>query len=857
MQQARKRQRENEARNNLMRDSGENTVKVPELLSPAGNYAAFVAAVENGADAVYLGVKDFNARQSAQNFSAEELSRAVEYAHVRKVSIYAALNILLDNREIGPALQTVFEFQSAGVDGIIVQDIGLLNAVRKVFPSLRIHASTQMTVHNPPGVTALAEMGVRRVVLARELGLSDIQAIREQCPAMELELFAHGALCYSYSGQCLMSSVVGGRSGNRGRCAQPCRLAYTLRKNQQDLIQGHLLSPADLCMLEVLPEMAAAGITSLKIEGRMKRPEYVAVVTRVYRRALDRLKDSDWLTPAEIEKAKEEMASVFNRRFTLNQWQGKNKQVLSPSRPNNRGMLVGRVEAWEPGGQAFIKLSETLRVGDGIEVWVTSGQNPAAAVDRMECGQTSVTAAEPGAVVRIPLPGRAYKGDRVFRTHDAQVMDQALESMQENREEGKLPVRVSVRVKLNEPLLVIISDGEGNQGKAESVVSASEARKVAISQEQIIEKVGRMGNTPFKIASWHIDLDDGLSIPFSEMNETRRKASESLLQNLLNKRKPPAVSREAFRQRSAEYVTYENDASNRNKRKEKTAAAPKLSVRTGDIKAAEAAFSAGADRVYLAENFIHTRITSKELAALKESAAHHQAQLYLQIPSILRSGDDYPWKIAAESGVDGLLAGDLGGLFRATETGLPVQADYTLNPFNSLALAQYKTMGADGVCLSPELNLPQLRQLEGWTVPAEYVVHGHQPIMVTEHCVIGGLLEKGCTHCRQNGYELRDAKGYGFPVKTDRYCRMHLFNARQTSLFGSLPELIPLGLAYLRIDGVLYSPDQVQRLVGDYRSGIQLLLENRNDDFIRMKEEIEQREGSKTTRLHLYRGVLS
>jgi putative protease len=275
-----------------------------ELLAPAGGRDAFFAAIENGADAVYIGGTSFSARQSAENFDNEQIKAAVDYAHLRDRKIYVTVNTLIDNNEFSEVLDYIYTLHNKSVDAIIVQDLGLMNAVRKTMPSVRIHASTQMTIHNAEGVNFLREQGIKRIVLARELSRDDLSAIRRETGDVELEIFVHGALCYCYSGQCLFSSIVGGRSGNRGRCAQPCRLGYDLysgkRAARLDLEgQGrHLLSPADLCLLDYLGEIKKVGVTSLKIEGRMKRPEYVAIVTRIYREVLDKLQDSPNYEPS-------------------------------------------------------------------------------------------------------------------------------------------------------------------------------------------------------------------------------------------------------------------------------------------------------------------------------------------------------------------------------------------------------------------------------------------------------------------------------------------------------------------------------------------------------------------------------
>ena len=355
-----------------------------ELLAPAGNWQALVAAIENGANAVYLGGPAFNARHSAENFTMEMIKQAVEYAHLRKVKVYVTVNTLLHTHELDTVLDYVFELYSSDIDAIIVQDLGLLSLLRDLLPDLTIHASTQMTVHNVEGVKLLEQQGVKRVVLARELLLQEINHISKNTSA-ELELFVHGALCYSYSGQCLFSSMVGGRSGNRGRCAQPCRLPYTLyseRGGKQSLEGKYLLSPSDLNLIDYLSAIQESGVHSLKIEGRLKRPEYVAIVTRSYRQMLDHLLDGDGKPDSEVLKG--EMAGIFNRDFSPGYFDPQVLKRLSTQRPNNRGVYIGQVISRNSDGRTAIYLQEeSLSIGDGIEIWVSHGRNHSFLLERM------------------------------------------------------------------------------------------------------------------------------------------------------------------------------------------------------------------------------------------------------------------------------------------------------------------------------------------------------------------------------------------------------------------------------------------------------------------------------------------
>lgn len=341
-----------------------------ELLAPVGGKEALYAAVQNGANAVYLGGKLFNARHSATNFDSSELKEAIRYAHLHKVKVYVTVNILIDDKEMRETLDYIRFLYEIDVDAIIVQDLGLASLVRELFPKLDLHASTQMTINNLDGAKQLEELGFSRIVLARETPLEEIKRIKAGT-TMELESFVHGALCVSYSGQCLMSSMIGGRSGNRGRCAQPCRMKYSIVDNMGRLVQDwdkkHVISPRDLNTLEHLDRLIESGITSLKIEGRMKRPEYVATIVANYRKALD------FGVEAITEGDKKDVTQIFNREFTKGLGLGDlGRTYISYDRPDNRGSLLGYVSRVDK-YRVYIMLQDDVEKGDGIELTLKNG----------------------------------------------------------------------------------------------------------------------------------------------------------------------------------------------------------------------------------------------------------------------------------------------------------------------------------------------------------------------------------------------------------------------------------------------------------------------------------------------------
>jgi len=514
-----------------------------ELLAPAGNWDAFIAAIENGADAVYLGGKILNARQFAGNFDNEQLEKALDYAHVRGAKVYLTLNTIVSDDEMETAVDFVSEAYRMGIDGIIVQDTGLAKLIRELLPDLDLHASTQMTIYSLDGVKLLEEMGFKRVVLARELSLEEIKHIAGNT-SMEIEVFIHGALCVSYSGQCLMSSIIGGRSGNRGKCAQPCRLPYELLVKEsaegkgagaengfRSCGKGYLLSPKDIATVEELERIIGAGVRSLKIEGRMKSPEYVATVVGAYRKYLDIAQaslENGNLTkkPVDIMDLTN-LAQIFNRGgFTTGYFLGKTgRDIMSYEKPKNWGIYLGEVISHDRAAKTVrIKLDEELSIGDGIEIWNgEEGESPGNVVTLLKVGNRKTDSAKKGDIVTVgSISGRIYKGNKVYRTSSKRLIDQAKETYtrpgsRQTTLLGKITVRAGMPLKLE------IEDEEKNRVEMQGDILPETAIKRPLTEERIREQLGKTGGTPFIFKSIDVDLEHGLSLPISEINDIRRK----------------------------------------------------------------------------------------------------------------------------------------------------------------------------------------------------------------------------------------------------------------------------------------------------------------------------------------------
>jgi putative protease len=840
----------------------------PELLAPAGSWESLVAAVENGADAVYLGGKRLNARQSAGNFDDPEIARAIEYAHVRGARVYVTVNILLDDRELPEALKFLHSLQQSGADAAIVQDLGLVRLAGKVIPELPLHASTQMTVHNLPSVLALKEAGVSRVIMARELSLEAMKEII-RCSGVEIEAFIHGALCVCYSGQCLMSSLIGGRSGNRGRCAQPCRLPYVLVDRHGRTLANpaaagsYLLSPRDLNMSQNMPDLLASGITALKIEGRMKRPEYVAVVVSVYRRLLDRaMAGGDfYVSPDEAR----DLAQIFNRDFTTGYFYGRpGPELMSYKRPNNRGLFLGRVKGYNKTLRLVeITLDEALRVGDGIEVWVTAGGRTAGEVNRIIMGSEPVQRAPAGSVVLLDIPGRVFPGDRVFKTHDADLMERARASFTSPKGQRKIPLTFTVSARLGEPLQITVEDSGGNTGAAETASPAQEALKRPLTREYLEKQLSRLGNTPFEMAQLRLDLAGEIMVPVSDINEARRAA----LSRIEGKRAAAfghePVPEEVFSQRHRAAISAGPVKAAGMGEK------PVLSVTVTDLNSLKSAVEAGAGLVYFGGEQFRSKeaLSPAQIIKGSEICAAAGVGFILSSSRILQDKeiDQFCSLLdkVAQKHLDGVQTGSLGLIRKVRSiTDKPLYADFSLNIFNHESANLLAEAGVSQVTLSPELTMEQLGTLvPALPLPAEVIVHGALPLMVSEYCAAGSLLGGGMPGscpgpCRGSSFGLKDRKNIVFPVEMDQFCRMHIFNSRDLCLIEDIGLIIGAGAAALRIEARREGQEYVRAAVRVYRKVLEKAGRLSGGELSELKEILAGYSPQGFTKGHYYRGVM-
>lgn len=813
-----------------------------ELLAPAGNMECLHAAVKAGADAVYLGAGHFNARRCADNFSLENLAEACDYAHLRGVKIYLTLNTVVLPSELPDALELARQAYRCGVDAFIVQDIGISIELSRIMPDVEVHVSTQMNIHDEDGLRAAAALGATRVTLARELSLAEIARLHELAEELgvELESFAHGALCICYSGQCFMSSLVGGRSANRGRCAQACRLPYELHnralRKTLDAPGEHLLSPKDLCTANLIPELLHAGVASLKIEGRMKSPEYVQAVVGVYRAVIDRVEaaiDRDGIDSVvasdapELRASEEEMnvlSEAFSRGFTTAYLKGKRgNEIMSYGRPNNRGVFVGRVAKVRE-GSVFIDPETELHVGDLIEFWTNRGHFV------HTIGEFKTDRA---GRVFFPVERAVGKGDRVFRVRNAEAAFV---------DDDKLPsVAVCARAELRigQPALLTFTVAAGDASVTVEGPEVEAARTKAITEEEVREHIDRMGTTPFYLSSLEIDLDEGVGMGFSMLHKLRARAAEELQETILahyHARKLERTPSRAF--------------------------APvvrkgwcKVAALATNPACARAAKRAGADLIYVpAANYRRGEaVIAGQLSDTAEQAGYPK-QCIPVLPTVSqmfdeekRNGFDIWKRVKADKPV---MVENLGQLLHATEMGAAPEVGPHIPVTNKLDLQAMADLGAQRVWLSPELSLVQIEELGNMApMPLGLTIMGQTELMVTEHCLLmsQGPCNQKCTECarRKSPHYLKDRKGYEMPVITDCTGRSHLYNAVQMDVAHLMPEIIGAGVSTVLVDTTLMNVKETTEKVAR---------------AVRARD-IAQKDGNKVAKAegatsgHLFRGV--
>ncbi|MBI2496751.1 MAG: U32 family peptidase [Opitutae bacterium] len=850
----------------------------PELLAPAGDWECAKAAVENGADAIYFGLERFNARMRAKNFTSADLPRLMEFLHRRGVRGYVTFNTLVFADELAAAEEYLRAIIAAGVDAAIVQDVGICRLIRALSPDFPIHTSTQMTITSAAGVEFARELGAHLVVLARENSLKEIAAIRDAEVArvvpdalktrpaafrpgpMPLEVFVHGALCVAYSGQCLTSESLGGRSANRGECAQACRLPYELVSDGRTVDLGdrrYLLSPQDLAGLDVLPDLVRAGVASRKIEGRLKSAEYVANITRVYRQALDAVM-AQWEagcphpasdprgggTPPPIKfdpaAARYDMQMAFSRGLYTGWFRGVQNQELAHARfGTKRGVFLGFVTRVGPDG-VTLKLEGPAKPGDGI---VFDAGRPE---EKEEGGRIYHVDARHGETVLRFGRGdidfsRVHAGDRVWKTNDPELDRRVRQTFEGGQIRFRREITLEVHGHAGVPLTLIARDQDGHTARADSKVPLARAGKQPLTTERLTDQLGRLGGTPFRLGTLQNLLEGDVILPVSELNERRRRVAAELerqralpLRWKLNETKsftPACHSERSEESSGTTAVTHHSGSFAALRTTEKTAAELIAVIR--ELHQLEAAWAAGARTIYCEfENPKLYRDAVQQFRVLQSTGSKvpnagrqtPPSSLWAAAPRVFKPGEEWIIKQLLSCDADGYLVRNYDHL--QCFAGRRVRGDFSLNVANPLTAEYFiNHHGLERVTASYDLNIGQLEALLQGAPGAwfDITLHQHMPMFHMEHCVFCAFLSTGRDYrdcgrpCDAHRVALRDRVGAEHPLKADAGCRNTVYNSRAQTGAEYAARLLDLGARSFRIEFLNESADEVRRTVDRYR----------------------------------------
>ncbi|MEK3733239.1 DUF3656 domain-containing protein [Paenibacillus sp. FSL M8-0334] len=798
-----------------------------ELLAPAGDWDCMRAAVANGADAIFFGVEKFNARARANNFRMDELPEIMAFLHSYGVKGFLTFNILVFENELIEAKELIDACVDAGVDAVIVQDLGLVKLIREISPDFPIHGSTQMTITSPEAVEFTKPFNMERVVLGRENNLKQIQKIGEQAK-LPMEVFVHGALCVSYSGQCLTSEMWGGRSANRGECAQACRLPYDLIVDGEPKPMGdvaYLLSPKDLAAIDLMPELIEAGVTSFKIEGRLKSPEYVANVVSKYRKAIDRYFDGEDARPSKEEVR--ELQQSFSRGFTHGFLEGtNNKQLVEGTFPKSRGVYLGRVEQILRDG-VVCRLEAPLKRGDGIVFDAgdpTKQEEGGRVYDVRRKGVKIEGEAQEGWIIDI-VPGRSdvdlrkvHVGDRIWKTSDPALDKRLRQTFETDKPYRVFPVHVRVSGRPGQPLSTWWTDVQkGTTVQVDSELELDIAQKRPLNQELLEEQLGRLGGTVFQLEQLDVELYGDVIVPIRELNSIRRRAVELLAGE---RPKPPVYVKRV--------VEVYGDAA--------VPASPvargeaKLTALCRSLPQVQAALEAGVEMIYADFEFI------KQFPAAVEAVRAAGKQIALATPRIHMPGENGYHNNILRLQPDAVLVRNTGALYyylrhRMENPGAAnprLIGDFSLNIANHKAVDLFTEVGCDIVTPSYDLNIQQMVDLlcKADTAKLEIVIHQHLPMFHTEHCVYCTFLSEGTDYtncgrpCEEHRASLQDRIGMSHPVRVDEGCRNTVYNAIEQSGAEYLANFMELGVSRYRVEFLEETPEKVHEVIDLYNRAL-------------------------------------
>lgn len=742
-----------------------------EILAPAGSMESLFAAINKGADAVYLGGNKFSARAYASNFDNDNMIKAIDYAHSYGVKVYVTINTILKENEIEEAVRYVGFLYEIGVDAIIIQDLGLVKRVKEDYPDMELHASTQMTIHNGEGALFFKEKGFQRIVLSRELSIDEVKHIsKELC--IETEIFVHGALCISYSGQCLMSSMIGGRSGNRGRCAQPCRMEYTLKGNISGEKKAYILSPKDTCTIEDMEEIIESGTSSLKIEGRMKRPEYVAGVVENYRKACDKVLYNE---KYNVIEGKRELLQLFNRSGFSKAYLHKNvgRDMMSYKNPKNTGVPLGLVE-----GNGEIILKENVSIGDGFR-FRDKGFN----INKIIFNGVEVRDAKRGDRVKL-FPTMYKKGDELFKSLDKKLFDRLEEFIKPyNR---KISLEAKVIFKVLEPMTLKIKyNGNAYEFKGEIV---QKAEKKPLEKERIIEALKKSGDCTFKLNKVNFEEYEEGFLRVSDLNTLRRNALEGIQK---------AISKSYRRKRpdkiEEEIINYSNE---------------RMDILYSCITKSQLKALIEEGKKEISLDIFNRHKDALRIVDIKElKDKNKDINIYLKVPNIIKGEFDKVIKIIDEVKpyIKGIITSNV-GIIRRYENKFYIIGDYKFNIINSQALKFYQNI-IDMPTLSIELNRKEIKNmLKVNKGNVQGIIYGKPELMISEYCPIGSTFGDKSSNsncnlaCTRDEFTLVDRINEKFRVMTDIFCRSYILNPTPINMIDEIEDLKNIGINSFRVE---------------------------------------------------------
>lgn len=804
-----------------------------ELLAPAGSYESLRAAVNAGADAVYIGGSLFGARAYADNPDQEHLIDGIEYCHLHRRKLYMTVNTLLKEKEIETLLYDYLRpYYEHGLDGVIVQDFGVVRFVQENFPDLPVHASTQMTVTGADGARLLQSQGISRIVPARELSLKEIRKIIDET-GIEVETFIHGAMCYSYSGQCLFSSLLGGRSGNRGRCAQPCRLPYGVsdRRNAAKEETSCLLSMKDMCTLDILPELIDAGIASMKIEGRMKRPEYTAGVVSVYRKYIDLYLQSGRKDFRVSEEDRRILMDLYNRGgFSQGYYRTRNgREMMAMKRPNHQGTEAVKIKTVSKGKLQGVALEDlhrqdVLELSPGEEITLGNG---------IQKGESFVWRS--GNLKIRP-------GSIVYRTRNEQLLHDLNESyLMRNCKEK---IKGDLRIFQDCPAILELRYGDIRVHVSDQI--AEPAASSPTSEDKVRSQIQKTGNTPFEFEALNIRMDDGLFVNIRRLNELRRTGLAKLQEAILAR---TCRTEAAHSMRSDDRSVASGRLSEPNSRKYR------LNVLITFRHQLEALFefedTDGVDTVYLDTLLLGSPGGASDAAQIMVRQIRERGwSAFLNFPPVFRDLDRALFQSEGMQQlmqqVDGFLLHTIDQLafiqafLRENEKEAVLAADDGFYAYNRRAAAFLKEQGIGRIILPAELNYRELRGLD--TEGAELIIYGYQPLMQSAQCVLKNT--KGCSHTPAVTY-LKDRKKAEFPVLNRCIvCCNTIYNSVPLSLYGCKKEIEQLSPSFVRLSFTIESKEETKRILKKYSRP--------DEELCRRDAQGPDQEG---TRGHFRRGV--